>query len=114
MIMALSRLGGKKIKDTVYSADDLTEETPASAAFRVLDADDPESARQIVRELSRRDRALAVFTAEELVRLCRDEDAFEEAADRRRAREDYEARPDPAERTDEDPSLYDSMAERPV
>lgn len=56
-------------------------------AFGHLAQDDPDTARQIVRSMSARDRAVLSFLSEELSRLVSEEETFRTTADRRRARD---------------------------
>lgn len=57
-------------------------------AFGHLAQDDPDRARQIVRTMSPRDRAVVLFLSGELSRLVSEEEDFRTMADRRAARAD--------------------------
>lgn len=59
-------------------------------AFLAVIMDEPDTARDTIRNLSSRDRALLSFTLDELSRIVSEEEDFRRTADRRRAREDRE------------------------
>lgn len=59
----------------------------AVRAFGHLVQDDPDMARDIVRAMSARDRAVLSFSLEELSRIVSEEETFRTTADRRRARD---------------------------
>lgn len=63
-------------------------------AFVAVLRDDLDSARDIVRDMSPRDRALFSFTLEEMTRLVFQQEDFRRVEDRRAAREAREARRD--------------------
>jgi hypothetical protein len=62
----------------------------AVQAFGHVTNDDPDTARDIVRRMSPRDRAVLSFTLEELSRIVSEEEQFRTTANRRRAREDVD------------------------
>jgi hypothetical protein len=57
-------------------------------AFLAVLVDEPGTARETIRDMSPRERALLSFSLEELSRLVSEEEDFRRTADRRRARED--------------------------
>lgn len=70
-----------------------TEDLEMVRAFVAVIMDEPDTARDTIRDLSPRDRALLSFTLEELTRLVSEEEEFRRTADRRRAREDTRLSP---------------------
>jgi hypothetical protein len=63
-------------------------------AFVAVLRDDPDSARDIVRDMPPRDRALLSFTLEEMTRVVSEQEDFRRMEDRRAAREARETRRD--------------------
>jgi hypothetical protein len=55
-------------------------------AFTAVLADEPDTARDIIRDMAPRDRALLSFTLEEVTRLVSEEEDFRRTSDRRTAR----------------------------
>jgi hypothetical protein len=81
---AASGTGGEDIRL------DRAEDMDMVRAFIAVLLDELETARDTIRELSPRDRALLSFTLEEVTRLVSEEEDFRRTADRRLARADME------------------------
>ena len=69
---------------------DRAEDMDMVRAFVAILMDEPDTARETVRDMSPRDRTLLSFTLGELSRLVSEEDDFRRMADRRRARVSFE------------------------
>jgi len=80
---AASGTGGEDIR--LERAEDMD----MVRAFIAVLRDEPDTARDIIRDLSPRDRALLSFTLEEVTRLVSEEEDFRRTRDRRTAREAY-------------------------
>jgi hypothetical protein len=79
---AASGTGGRDIRL------ERVEDLDMISVFVSVIQDEPGQARDIVRAMSPRDRALLSFVLGEVTRLVSEEDDFRRTADRRRARED--------------------------
>lgn len=85
--------GSEGIADKIARSEDVRLDTPEDLdAVRVLVLvikGDADSARDIVRRMSPRDRAVLTFFLREAGRIVEEEDSFREQADRNQAREGH-------------------------
>lgn len=79
---AVSGSGGEDIR--LERAEDMD----MARAFLAVLMDEPGMARDTIRDMSPKDRALLSFTLDELSRFVSEEEDFRRTADRRAARED--------------------------